>query len=188
MDAIQVTDAELLRDVAKGDGEALRLLFDRHAAWLLLRLRQRTTDPDLAAEAVQDTFVVVWEKARSFRGEGEVGAWLWGIAVRRLISRLRVRKRAVPTPAQVISALSPTVRSAEDELLLAVEHGELGTALRALSPELRVVLRATVVDGLTSREAAELLGLPQGTVKSRLRAAKAQLRRELVPLMEGGAR
>jgi RNA polymerase sigma-70 factor (ECF subfamily) len=84
--------------------------------------------------------------------------------------------------SQVISRLSPMVRSAEDELLAAVEHGSVGDALRLLSPELRQVLQATVVDGLSTREAAHLLGLPQGTVKGRLRAAKSKLREQLVPL------
>jgi RNA polymerase sigma factor (sigma-70 family) len=83
---------------------------------------------------------------------------------------------------QVISALSPTVRSAEDELLVAVEHGSVGDALRMLSPELRQVLQATVIDGLSTREAGQLLGLPQGTVKSRLRSAKSRLREQLVSL------
>lgn len=188
MDASDVTDAELLRRVAGGEEPALRLLFERHGAWLLLRLRHRTPDHDLATEALQDAFLAAWRNARTFRGEGDVGAWLWGIAIRQLISRLRARRRTIPVPSHVISAISPVVRSAEDELLLSYEHGDVGTALRALSPELRAVLRATVVDGLSSREAAELLGLPQGTVKSRLRAAKAQLRRQLVPFEEGGLR
>ena len=56
-----------------------------------------------------------------------------------------------------------------------------GAALHSLSPELRTVIQATVIDGLTSKEAAHLLGIPQGTVKTRIRAAKAQLRGRLVP-------
>ena len=75
---------------------------------------------------------------------------------------------------------------AEDELLLAVEHGSVGEALRSLSPELRQVLLVTIVDGLSTREAAALLGLPHGTVKSRLRTAKSGLREQLLSL-EGRA-
>ncbi len=182
MEHLQPSDAELLRRVARTDEAALRMLFERHSAWLLLRLRRRTTDEDLAAEALQDTFVAVWRSAGGFRGDGDVGAWLWGIAIRQLISRLCKRRQPTPIGSQLMSLISPTVRSAEDELLIAVEHGDVGTALRALSPELRQVLQATVIDGLTTREAAELLDLPQGTVKSRLRAAKRQLREQLVPL------
>lgn len=65
---------------------------------------------------------------------------------------------------------------------MAVEHGDLGDALRRLSPELRLALQVTVIDGLTTREAAHLLGIPHGTVKSRVRIAKERLR-DL--LMEG---
>ncbi|WP_344646953.1 RNA polymerase sigma factor [Cryptosporangium japonicum] len=145
-----------------------------------MRLLRRTADRDLAHEALHDTFVAVWKHPRSFRRDGDLGAWLWGIAIRQLVSRLRKRAHPTPVPGLDLSTLSPTVRSAEDELLLAVEHGPVGDAMRALSPELRQVLQATVVDGLTTKEAAHLLGIPLGTVKSRARAAKARLREQLM--------
>ncbi len=61
-----------------------------------------------------------------------------------------------------------------------MEHGDLGRALDALSPELRAVVQATILDGLTTREAARLLGVPTGTVKTRAMRARAQLREALV--------
>lgn len=182
MDVQALSDAQLLGLVGEGDQRALRELVERHSAWLMLRLRRRTPDEDLAAEALHDTFVAVWRKPRGFRGEGDVGAWLWGIAIRQLVTRLRRRAQPTPVSAQVISALSPTVRSAEDELLVAVEHGPVGEALRTLSPELRLVLQATVLDGLSTKDAAQLLGIPQGTVKSRARIAKSRLREQLISL------
>ncbi len=175
-----LSDVLLLGLVAEGDELALRELFDRHSGWLLLRLQRRTPDADLAAEALHDTFVAVWRSPRAFRGDGDLGAWLWGIAIRQLVTRLRKRSQPTPLTGQMISALSPTVRSAEDELLVAVEHGPVGDALRTLSPELRQVLQATVIDGLSTREAAQLLGIPQGTVKSRARIAKSRLREQLI--------
>jgi DNA-directed RNA polymerase specialized sigma24 family protein len=60
----------------------------------------------------------------------------------------------------------------------------VGAALRSLSPELRSVVQAMVIDGLTAREVAGLLGLPLGTVKGRMRAAKTQLRKQLVPIQD----
>ncbi len=181
---VDASDAELLRLVAAGDEGALRQLFDRHGSWLLLRLQRRTSDEGLVAEVLQDTFVAVWQSARKWRGDGEVGAWLWGIAIRRLISRLRLHGQPTPATDDLIAASSPLVQSAEDELLLGVEHGDVGDALRSLSPQLRAVVQATVLDGLSSREAARLLGIPQGTVKTRLRLAKSQLRDSLIP--QGG--
>src|SRR5437763_13351519 len=108
-----VSDETLLVGVAERDIGAFRALYDRHAGWLALRLARRCNDRDLVADAVQDTFVAVWQTARSFRGDGEVPAWLWGIAIRRLVSRLRGR-----TGATVVVASSETVPAAEDEVLL----------------------------------------------------------------------
>ena len=71
------------------------------------------------------------------------------------------------------------IESAEDRVLLGVEHGDLAGALGRLSPELRAVVQATVLDGLTTREAGRLLGVPAGTVKTRMMRARAALRKEL---------
>jgi RNA polymerase sigma-70 factor (ECF subfamily) len=71
------------------------------------------------------------------------------------------------------------VVSAEDQVLLGVEFGDLAGALDRLSPELRAVVQATVIDGLTNKEAGALLGIPAGTVKTRMMRARAQLREEL---------
>jgi RNA polymerase sigma-70 factor (ECF subfamily) len=175
-----VSDGSLLQQVAVGDEEALRELFDRHAAWLQLRLQRRTSDGELVGDALQDTFLAVWRNASSYRGDGDVGGWLWGIAIRRLISRLRARAADAPLGDDLLAHSSPVIQSAEDQLLVGVEYGDVGAALRGLSAELRTVVQATVIDGLTTREAARLLGMPQGTVKTRMRAAKAQLRGRLV--------
>ena len=67
--------------------------------------------------------------------------------------------------------------AAEEQVLLGVEHGDLAGALGRLSPELRAVVQATVLDGLTTREAGRLLGIPAGTVKTRMMRAKVELGR-----------
>jgi DNA-directed RNA polymerase specialized sigma24 family protein len=58
-----LTDAELLAAVAEGDPEAFGVLYDQHAPWLLVRLRQRTANPDLADQVAPETFLVVWRRA-----------------------------------------------------------------------------------------------------------------------------
>jgi RNA polymerase sigma-70 factor (ECF subfamily) len=169
-----------VRAVATGDEAALHELFTRHAPWLGARLRHRCGDAEAVADALQDTFVAAWNGAGRWRGDGEVAAWLWGIAVRRLVSRLRGSPAPLALDADALAAHESPLASAEDQVLLGVEHGDVGSALRRLSPELRSVLVATVLDGLSTREAARLLGLPQGTVKGRIRKAKAQLRSDLL--------
>ncbi len=171
-------DSELVRAVADGDTGALRTLYDRHAPWLSVRLTRRCNDRGMVAEVLQDTFVAVWQGAGSYRGDGEVGAWLWGVAVRRLLSRLR--RRGIHAEVLVAETRGGWEPPTEDQVLLGVEYGDLGAALARLSPEMRAVVQATILDGLTAREAALLLGIPRNTVKTRLHRAKAQLRRELV--------
>ncbi len=174
----QLSDAELLGAVADGDTGALKVLYERHAPWLSVRLTRRCNDDSVVADALQDTFVAVWRGASSFRGEGEVAGWLWGIAVRRLVSRLR--RRGAVAEVLLADVRSGFEASAEEQVLEGVEYGDLGSALARLSPEMRAVVQATVLDGLTAREASRLLGVPTNTVKTRLFRAKAQLRREIV--------
>ena len=171
------SDAELVAAVVSRDRGALRELFDRHEAWLSIRLARRCADRNVVEEAVQDTFVAVWRNSSSYTGDGAVAAWIWGIGIRTLLHALRPRRplierlRAQPTADAI---------SAEDQLLTAVEHGDIGAALHRLSPELRSVVQATVLDGLTCAEASRLLGIPSGTVKTRMMRAKRELREALI--------
>jgi len=171
-------DQALLEALADGDLGALRELYDRHAPWLSVRLTRRCNDREVVADVLQDTFVAVWQGARRYQGRGEVGAWMWGIAIRRLVSRLRTRRDVVLMGNPAAPGVPALV--VEDELLQGVEYGDLGHAMAALSPEMRAVIQATVLDGLTTREAARLLGIPQGTVKTRAHRAKAHLRASLL--------
>lgn len=175
----QQGDPELLAAVAAGDLGAMRVLYDRHAPWLAARLTRRCNSPDAVADVLQDTFVALWKGAERWRGDGEVAAWLWGIAIRRLISRLRGRREALVLPLEEVAAARGWEPSAEERVLLGVEYGDAGTALSRLSPPMRAVVQAIVLDGLTAREAARLLGVPTNTVKTRLHRAKAQLRQDL---------
>jgi len=163
------SDGDLLRAVADRDRAALRDLYDRHAPWLRARLRRRCSDEGIVEEVLQDTFLAVWRKPESFRGAGDVPAWLWGIGIRRLLAAVRPRR---PLPLRLLVA--PPAPSAEDVVLLGVEHGDLAAAVNGLSPELRDVVRAVALDGLTSREAAPLLAVPAGTVRTRMARARAQ--------------
>jgi RNA polymerase sigma-70 factor, ECF subfamily len=174
----QDTDGALLAAVAEGSTAALEILYRRHAAWLTVRLTRRCADPAIVDEVLQDTFVAVWRGAGRYAGQGEAAAWMWGIAIRRLVDAFRRRPPAAYPIDDHVGELHLT-ESAEDRVLLGVEHGDLAGALAGLSPELRAVVQATVLDGLTTREAAHLLGVPAGTVKTRMMRARRALRKEL---------
>ena len=172
------SDVQLLRAVAGSQVHALHLLHRRHAPWLRARLTRRCADPDVVDAAIQDTFVAVWRDAHRYADTGaDAAAWIWTIAIRRLLSTLRRpahRWLSAPGPAGPGSAL--TTPSAEELVLLGVEHGDLGAALARLPPQLRAVIQTTAIDGLTVREAARLLGVPEGTANTRLMRARARLR------------
>jgi RNA polymerase sigma-70 factor, ECF subfamily len=180
-DGPNATDVALLHAVAAGDESALAELYDRHAGWLLVRLRRRCASADMVDLALQDTFLTLWRNAATYRGRGEVGAFLWGIAIRRLIDVMRTEGRLQRVRELVFrdAVGDQLMQSAEDEVLLGIEHGRLGEALTRLSPELRAAMQATVLDGLTCAEAGRLLGVPAGTVKSRCHRARMELREAL---------
>lgn len=169
-------DGILLAAIAAEDVGALRVLYDRHAPWLVARLRARCWDDAVVADAVEDTFLAVWRGAGRWRGEGDVGAWIWGIGVRQLVTQLRrAGRQARPAPAVTVS----DTPSAEERVMESIDFGAAGAALAGLSPELMEVVQAMVFDGLTARETGRMLGVPEGTVKGRMRKAKALLRVEL---------
>ncbi|MFE7560148.1 RNA polymerase sigma factor [Kitasatospora sp. NPDC057500] len=181
----ELDEAALLHRVARGDRAAFEELYRRTSPWLAVRLRRRCADEQLVAEVMQETFLAVWRAAGSFAGSrtaaggtgGTAVGWLWTIAARRLVDAFRRRAHhAEPPPA---AAPQPVAPAAEDEALVTTVGGDVGDALRRLAPELRDVLQAMVLDGLSVRETAVVLGLPEGTVKTRARRARIAMREEL---------
>ena len=177
-------DAALLRAVARGDEEALAALYDRHAGWLTVRLTRRCALPDVVDHAVQDTFLALWREAGSYRGGGDVAAFIWGIGIRRLIDAIRrengARRRLPWRAAEPRWSSRPRTRcwSASSTAAWARPWPQL-------SPELRGAIEATVLDGLTCAEAAVLLGVAEGTVKSRCHRARLALRAALAEQQAG---
>ena len=172
-----VTDEQLVKRIARGDRVAFDALYRRTAPWLALRLLRRCADEDIVAEVMQESYVAVWRASGSFAGDGSAAGWLWTIAARRLIDAFRRRGRTGElTVAAVPEAPVP---SAEDEALHDELDGQLAAELSRLSPELCDVLQAMVLDGLSVRETSVLLGIPEGTVKTRARRARITLREAL---------
>ncbi|WP_211481096.1 RNA polymerase sigma factor [Actinopolyspora xinjiangensis] len=166
-----------MKAVARGEARALAELYDRHAPWLFLRLKRRCSDQGIIEEVAQDTFLSVWRDAKRYQS-GTVGGWIWTIAVRRLIDAQRARTARPEDVTETIET-ARTTPSAEQHALSGVEHGDLGAALNTLSPELRAVVQATIIDGMSTVEAATALGIPEGTVKTRARRARVLLREAL---------
>lgn len=173
--ASESADAELVRRVAAGDRAAFGVLHDRLAPLILLRLRRRCADEEIVADVLQDTFVTVWRCAASFRGDGEVAAWVWTIAARRLIDAFR-RRAARGEIVPLARPPEPAPAASAEDVVVDADTAAVAARLAGLSPQLRAVIQALVLDDLSVRETAVLLGIPAGTVKTRARRARLQLR------------
>jgi RNA polymerase sigma-70 factor (ECF subfamily) len=165
-------DHELLRQHAAGDGEAFGELVRRHRDRLWAVALRTTGDPEEAADALQDALVSAYRAAASFRGDSLVTTWLHRIVVNAALDRLR-RQRArttVPLPESDLAPADERDPLAERELA-----AEVQTALATLPPEQRVCLVLVDVEGYPVDEAAAILGIPSGTVKSRCARGRARL-------------
>jgi RNA polymerase sigma factor (sigma-70 family) len=173
-------DDDLVRAVAAGDWRALELLYRRHAPWLAGRLAARTTSRELAEEALQDTFLAAWRGARAYYGTGEVPAWLWGIARRRLASLTRRQ----PHGSLSLDAAGERVDPAagpEEAALGRDASARIRQAVAHLPDEQRAAITAVVYQGQSIEQVARAAGVAEGTVKSRLHRARLHIRKELGP-------
>jgi RNA polymerase sigma-70 factor (ECF subfamily) len=169
-----VDEELLLRRVAKGDRAAFEEFYRRTSPWLAIRLRRRCMDDQIVDEVLQDTYLTVWRAAGSFVGGGSALGWLWTVAARRLVDAFRREGRHKTAVAAAV--VEADAVAAEETAVEWTLSGDVGDALGALAPELRQVLQAMVLDGLSVRETSDLLGIPEGTVKTRARRARLAMR------------
>lgn len=170
----------LLWQVAEGDEEALRQLYVAYRPRLRRYLwHQLDGDGHAVEEALQDTFLAVWRTAGGYRGEAKVATWLFQIAH---YVALRTRKAAARRGwsegdlERSEEAAIPMATSPEDMVLGQLSLDE---ALSRLSVKHRAVLHLVFQQGFTAEEAAQILGVPVGTVKSRMSYARRALQRAL---------
>lgn len=173
-----VDDLDLLRRIATGDERALESLYARHAQSLLAYAQHLVGDRGAAEEALQDTFVAIWRGAGSFEQRSAVRTWMFGICRRQALRRLR--RRAEPSQPIDDAGDVPSTDPGPDVVALArADASAVTTALAALPAIHREVLDLVFGAELSHAEVAEVLGIPVGTVKSRLFHARAALARAL---------
>lgn len=177
-------DFERVRRMARGDESALRELFAAYGQRLYAYALRLTGDPAAADDAVQETLVAAWRAAGSFRGEGRVVAWLLGITHH--ISLKALRRVSQPITEAIENRMDSTLPLPEEQVQSGEQAEWLRRGLEKLSPEQRSVLELVFYQGLSLNEVAAVCGCPEGTVKSRLSAARRQLRGVLSRLEAGG--
>lgn len=173
-----VSDAALLSRHVAGDPEAFGELVRRHRDRLWAIAVRTLRDPEEAADAVQDALVSAFRAAHTFRGQSAVTTWLHRITVNACLDRARKtasRRTSSVSDAERLEDLLEPGESADlpaerDEL-----HRELILALSTLPTEQRAALVLVDMQGYPVAEAAEVLGVPAGTVKSRCARGRARL-------------
>lgn len=155
-----VDDATLLTRHVAGDPDAFGELFHRHRDRMWALALRTTRDPELASDAVQDAFLNAFRRAGSFRGDSQVTTWLHRITVNACLDRLR---RIRPT-ADIADhdPVEPTDRHNSVDVRLDVR-----AALARLPEGQRLALTLVDMHGLSVAEAADVLGVAEGTIKSR---------------------
>ena len=169
-------ERQILERMARGDGEALRELYDRHGrAVYSLAMRILRSQPD-AEDIVQEVFTQAWTQAGRYdASRGTVAAWLLMQARSRAIDRLRSRK--LRPEGAITTFEAPDPGDGPDAQAAAGEHArQVREALRTLSAPQRTALELAFFDGLTYSQVADQLSEPIGTVKTRIRQGLLRLK------------
>jgi RNA polymerase sigma-70 factor, ECF subfamily len=175
-------EVELIARIAAGDRKAFEELYNlyhRRMARFLTRLTHRY---DIAEEVINDTFWVVWTKARTFRGDSQPSTWILGIAYRKARNAFRASARLAHQnlPAEAVPLTYDEPEGVEEL------RDWLGHALAQLPVEQRMAVQLCYELGHSCEEIAAIMHCPVNTVKTRLFHARAKLQK-LLPQLAGSA-
>lgn len=172
---LQTSDLDLARLAAQGDHAAFHKLVDRHAKALFqVAISLSATRAD-AEDLVQETFVAAYKGFAAFDGRASVRTWMTRILMRRAADAWRSGRHA-RNAVNLDSAPQPARESSESRI---DQRLDLAAVLEQLDENHREVIVLREMQGLSYAEIAQTLGLPQGTVESRLHRARAELRQRL---------
>lgn len=176
----EISDAELLRAHTAGDPYAFDTLVRRHRDRLWAVALRTMRDPEEAADALQDALISAFRAAGSFRDESQVTTWLHRIVVNACLDRIR-RRRARPTVALPDSGPGEPAETrdqmADRDTAMAIE-----AALAQLPAEQRAAISLVDLEGYSVADSARMLGVAEGTIKSRCARGRARLAITLAPL------
>jgi RNA polymerase sigma factor (sigma-70 family) len=172
-----LSDEALVALVARGDEDALAELYERIgriAYGLALRVLR---DERHAEDAVQEAFLQVWRSAATFRAErAKASTWVLTLVHRRAVDLVRREERRQADPLTDNAVLGPAPEQTEEAAWLRFERERVQTALKELPDVQREALELAYYGGFSQSELAERLGVPLGTIKSRMFAGLARLR------------
>jgi RNA polymerase sigma-70 factor (ECF subfamily) len=170
-------DEALIARIRAKDLEAFEALYRKYHTRLSRFLTKLVRRPQIVEEVMNDTLMVVWERAHAFNGASKLSTWIFGIAYRKAMKALRKQDEPVEDPwAERRISLDPTP---EDALARQRSQALLRHAIGELSPDHRAVVEFTYFHEMGYREIAEIMGCPVDTVKTRMFHARRHLKRRL---------
>ncbi|MFE5617841.1 sigma-70 family RNA polymerase sigma factor [Streptomyces sp. NPDC056470] len=169
---------EVMARVAHGDQQAFAAVFEAVSGPVLGLVRRVVRDPAQSEEVAQEVLVEVWRTAARYEpSRGSVMTWVLTLAHRRAVDRVRSEQAASDREARVaLLEHTPAYDEVVEQVELRLEREQLRRCLRGLTELQRQSVTLAYYRGLTYREVAELLTLPLGTVKTRLRDGLIRLR------------
>ena len=168
----ELSDRDLLQLHVDGDNEAFAELFRRHKDRMWAVALRTVRDPELAADCVQDGFIAAFRRADSYRGDAAVTTWLHRIVVNACLDRLRRRRPTAELPEYELADRHDDHASTEVRL-------DIEEALARLPEGQRAALVLVDMHAVPVAEAAEILGVAEGTIKSRCARGRAALAQHL---------
>ena len=190
----RLPEGELVASCRTGDALAFAQLVRLHEGMVVSLSARLLGDPEEARDVAQEVFLQVYKRLGAFEGRSSLKTWIYRIAVNQCHNRRRFwhrrrRDRELPIDERVLAPLAALERRGGEspyyETLRRERARMVQAALLELRFEHRTVLVLREVEGLTCEEVASALGVPEGTVKSRLSRAREAMRRRLATLLEG---
>jgi RNA polymerase sigma-70 factor (ECF subfamily) len=186
-----ITDSDLARHIQAQQAWAFDALFERHAGAIRRHLLHIVRDEHAAEDLLQDVFLRVWTRVEQWNGQGAFKGWLFRIATNTALNHLRSQRRRPQQPLEAPEDLDGDENSDTPAWLVdnaslgpdkALEASEQSSRLQQIIHDLpedkREVFRLVHQMEMSLREAADELGIPEGTAKSRLHYARARLSRQ----------
>jgi len=171
------TDHELMTAHVAGDPDAFGVIVNRHRDRMWAVALRTTSDPEEAADGLQEAMLSAYRNAASFRGDSAVTTWLHRIVVNACLDRLRRKavRPTVPLPEQDVDFGGKVLADPTDHLQTQELRIEIERALATLPFDQRAAVVLVDIEGYSVVEAAQILQCPAGTIKSRCARGRAKL-------------
>lgn len=167
-------EKEIVNLLGNGDQKAMSLLYNNYADSLYGVILKIITDEDLAQDVLQETFIKVWKKAKTYdSNKARLFTWLYRIAYNTAIDKVRSKTKKDKKEVQIENSnvYKLTSKGLNQDVL------DIKTHLKTIDEKYQTVINALFFEGMTQQEASEELNIPLGTIKSRLKIGLRELKK-----------